>query len=219
MWCIPTLDEEFIERMTDLLNLYAEPYHPQLPVVCLDEKCVELHDETRTVRVTRRGKRLRDYEYKRGGTANVFVITEPKGGRHYGRVTKHRTRRDFAYALKFLAARYPEAITIHLVMDNLNTHTERSLIHTFGRHDGRALWARFTPHYTPKHGSWLDQAEIVISVYARCALGNRRIPDIETLRRITTHFFANRRRQRWMIDWRFTAKDAAEWVKTFRTED
>ena len=218
MWCIPELDDEFVERMEELLNLFGEPYDARLPVVCLDEKSVELHEETRTVRVTRHGRRLRDYEYKRGGTANVFVMTEPRGGRHYCRVTKRRTRRDFALTLKYLAARYPNAITIHLVMDNLNTHNEKSLIETFGRREGRALWARFTPHYTPKHGSWLNPAEIAISVYARSVLRGQRIPTIAALRADTTAFFQRRRREAWKIDWRFTAADSRKWVKTFRTE-
>jgi transposase len=195
MWCIPKLDTKFLERMFDILAVYEQPYDPLLPVVCLDEKCVELRDDVRKP-LRRKGRTYRDHEYQRQGTANVFVMTEPKGGRHYGRVTKRRASSDFAHALKFLAARYPNAVTIHLVMDNLSTHTEIALIKSFGDTVGRRLWARFTIHYTPVHASWLNQAEIAIGILTRTALGGR-IPDLDTLRKRVTPFFRNRRNQRW----------------------
>lgn len=202
--------------MYTVLRLYERRYDPQRPVVCLDEKCVELRGDVRKP-LRKKGCVYRDHEYSRQGTANVFVMTEPKGGRHYGRVTKRRTKADFADAMKFLAARYPDTITIHVVMDNLNTHTEKALIERFGEQRGRRLWGRFTVHYTPKHASWLNQAEIMIGALNRTALGGR-IPDIASLRRRVTPFFRNRRRDGWTISWGFTCEKARAWVKTLLDE-
>ena len=199
--------------MNDLLTLYERPFDAQLPVVCLDEKSVELHADKR--KPLKRSITLRDYEYERHGTANVFMMSEPKGGRHYVQVTKQRTRIDFAECLKWLAAKYKTAITIHLVMDNLNTHNETSLVKAFGEAEGRRLWARFTPHYTPKHASWLNQAEIAISVMSTCALGKTRHPTIESVRNVLISFWRKRRAEKWKINWRFTVKKSKEWLKTF----
>ena len=217
MWCVPTLDDEYKARMYDLLDLYERSYDPFEPVVCFDEKSVELHDEKRAPLRRRSGLR-RDHEYIRRGTANNFMLTEPKGGRHYVRVTQRRTRRDFAHCMKWLAARYPNAVVIHLVMDNLNTHNEKSLTDTFGSIEGSRLWDRFIVHYTPKHASWLNQAEIAISVLSRCCLGRNRIPSIHTLRRLAITFWNKRRRERWTINWRFTTTKAKEWLKFYVSE-
>lgn len=217
MWCIPTIDDEYTARMHDILDLYERSHDPKLPVVCLDEKSLELHGEKhRPIRT--RSAVLRDHEYIRHGTANIFMITEPKGGRHYVRLTTQRTRKDFAHCLKWLASRYPDAVTIHLVMDNLNTHTEKSLIETYGQTHGRRLWARFTVHYTPKHASWLNQAEIAISIMSRCCFGGLCIPDMVALQDIVIPFWAQRRKERWKIDWRFTTKKANLWLNSFMTE-
>ena len=151
MWCVPTLDTAYKERMLDVLDLYEQAHDPLLPVVCLDEKSVELHDERHRPIKSRSGVR-RDHEYIRRGTANIFMLTEPKGGKHYVRVSPRRTRKEFAHCLKWLARHYPKAITIHLVMDNLNTHNEKSLMETFGTEDGRRLWRASlctTPLSTP----------------------------------------------------------------------
>lgn len=217
MWCVPTLDDEYKARMHDVLDLYERAHDPRLPVVCLDEKSVELHDETRLPIRSRSGVR-RDHEYVRRGTANIFVLTEPKGGRHYARITKRRTRRDFAHCLRWLQAQYQDAVTVHLVMDNLNTHTEKSLTDTFGQTEGRRLWARFTVHYTPKHASWLNQAEIAIGVMSRCSIGRARISSIAALRQVVLPFWRKRRKQGWTIDWRFTTAKAKQWFNTFVTE-
>jgi len=217
MWCVPVLDGEYKARMYDLLDLYELPYNPRYPVVCLDEKSVELHDEKRA-RIHRRSGTRRDYEYIRRGTANIFMLTEPKGGRHFARVTKHRKREDFARCLKWLAAQYPDAMKVHLVMDNLNIHTEKSLIETFGPTAGRRLWRRFIVHYTPKHASWLNQAEIAICVMSRCCLARNRIPSLDKLKEHVVPFWAKRRRARWTIDWRFTTSRAKKWVRYFVTE-
>ena len=203
--------------MFDVLELYEQAYDPLLPVVCLDEKSVELHDERYGPIKSHSGTR-RDHEYIRRGTANIFMLTEPKGAKHYVRVTPRRTRKEFAQCLKWLARRYPKALTIHLVMDNLNTHTETSLIETYGAKEGRRLWARFTVHYTPKHASWLNQAEIAISIMQRCCLSKDRLASAAILRQRVIPFWQKRRTQRWTIDWRFTKKKAKVWIKTFGTE-
>ena len=131
------------------------------------------------------------------------------------RVTRGHTKADFAKCLKWLASRYRDAITIHLVMDNLNTHSQNALVETFGPVEGRRIWARFTVHYTPKHGSWLNQAEIAIGVMVRCALGTRRFSTLEAVRDTVTKFWKVRRAERWKIDRRFSVKKAKRWLKTF----
>jgi transposase len=203
--------------MNDVLSVYERPYDPLLPVVCIDEKSVELHGEKRKP-ILKKGVKLVDCEYTRHGTANIFMMTEPKGGHHYARVTERRTREDFAECLKWLESKYSKAVTIHLVMDNLNTHNEKSLIKRFGDKEGRRLWARFTPHYTPKHASWLNQAEIAIGVMARCCIGNQRIVESKTLKKSVTNFWKKRTKERWTINWGFTRKKANEWIRTFGSE-
>lgn len=208
MWCIPHLDEEYVERMEDLLYLYAKPLDSMEPVVCLDEKPVQcLDDKRRTIRV-RNGSYRRDYEYIRRGTANVFCVVEPKAGRHFTRATADRKKPAFARMLQRLTKAYPDVRTIHLVLDNLSTHTKKALTDTFGVSEGEKLWSRFTVHYTPKHGSWLDQAEIEVSIFSRQCLGKRRIGSLRELRAETAAWRARVDRQRLTIDWTFTVADA-----------
>jgi hypothetical protein len=217
MWCVPVLDEAYVAAMTDVLATYERPLHDQVPVVCIDEKCVELRRDVHVKHVTKHGIRRRDAEYERNGTANVFVASEPKAGRHWIRVTKQRRRLDFAEILHEIANDYPNAKTIHLVMDNLNTHNEKSAIARYGEYEGRALWARFTPHHTPKHGSWLNQAEITINLLTRICLRGTRIADIQALNLQTRHFEDRLNQSRWTIDWKWTAADARRWVEINRT--
>ncbi len=217
MWCVPEIDDEYRTRLFNLCDLYERPHDPRVPVVCLDEKCIELRADSRPIQRTRKGL-LRDSDYIRHGTANIFVMTEPKGGRHFARITKRRTALDFAACLKWLAARYRDAVVIDLVMDNLNTHTEKSVIRKYGEREGRRLWARFRVHYTPKHGSWLNQAEIAIGVMSRACLKNQRISSIAALKERVLPFWQKRRDQRWKIDWRFTSKKAKSWLNQFETE-
>lgn len=194
--------------MEALLTLYEKPLDPEEPVVCLDEKPVQcLDDKRQTIRV-RNGSYRRDYEYIRRGTANVFCVVEPKAGRHLTRATPNRKKPAFARMLRRLSRAYPGVRTIHLVMDNLSTHTEKALTDTFGVPDGEALWSRFTVHYTPKHGSWLDQAEIAISIFSRQCLGKRRIGSFSELRAETAAWRKRVDRQRLTIDWKFTVADA-----------
>lgn len=211
MWCVPKLDDEYIERMEDVLNLYERPKNKREPVVCLDERPVVLHDSKRNAIPVRPGREARkDYEYKRCGTANVFCIVAPKLGHHLTHATKDRKRPAFALALQHIAKAFRGTKTIHLVVDNLNTHNERSLIEAFGEPRGKRLWKRFTVHYTPKHASWLNQAEIGISMWSRECLGSRRIPTLELLQRETIIWNARAHAERRCIDWKFTAKKARE---------
>lgn len=208
MWCVPKLDEEFIERMEDILTLYEKPQDAEEPVVCLDEKPVQcLDDKRQTVRV-RNGTVRRDYEYVRRGTANVYCVVEPKAGRHLTKATRNRKQLEFARMLRDIARAYPHARTIHLVMDNLRGHSVTSLEVSFGEDRGRELWSRFTPHYTPKHASWLNQAEIVIGVFAKQCLGTRRIGSLAQLQSETRAWRRRTNRTQVKIDWKFTVRDA-----------
>ena len=154
MWCVAKLDEAYIERMEDVLKVYEKPLTERAPVVCLDEKPVFLQEDTRPSKPMRTGNVARwDYEYKRCGTANVFCAVEPKAGRHFTKVTPTRSSPEFAEFLLNIAAAYPSADTIHLVLDNLSTHTRKAVADWFGEQDGGWLWGRFTVHHTPKHGS------------------------------------------------------------------
>jgi hypothetical protein len=172
MWCVPAIDEQYVERMEDVLELYARPVDPLEPVVCLDERPVVLHDAARPGTPLRPGKIARiDYEYGRRGTANVFCIVEPKTGRRFTHATPNRAGRRFAIAVRKIARRDARATTIHLVMDNLSTHAKSSLVAAYGEATAEQLWSRFTIHYTPKHASWLDAAELEASLVSRECLG------------------------------------------------
>jgi len=183
MWCLPRIDATYLARMDDVLELYEQPYDPQQPVVCLDEKPVSLHGEVRPPEAARPGVvAKRDSEYKRQGTANVFCAVEPRAGRHFTTPTPQRSGAEFAKVLAAIARCYPLARTVHLVVDNLNIHCRKSLTDHFGQDRGTQLWNRFTIHYTPKHGSWLNQAEIEIGLFARQCLGQRRFPNFAALK-------------------------------------
>jgi hypothetical protein len=177
--------------------------------VCLDEKPIVLHADVRPSSPAVSGRETRqDSEYERRGTANVFCAVEPKAGRHFTFATPDRSAFNFAVAVCELALRYPNATTIHLILDNLNTHRRKSLIDTFGAEVGTEIWNRFTVHYTPKHGSWLNPAEIEIGLLARQCLGSRRIPDLPTLRRECRAWNRRVNRQRIIINWRFNRRAA-----------
>jgi len=209
MWCVPRLDEAYIVAMEDVLATYERPYDARNPVVCLDEKPLVLHGEARSGSAARPGRSARrDYEYVRHGTANAFCAVEPKAGRHFAWVTPNRGGSHFAGTLFRLAMAYPEAETIHLVMDNLNIHRQKALVDCFGEEMGAELWSCFTVHHTPKHASWLNQAEIEISLYARQCLGKRRIPDLKTVRRETAAWLRGINREKIKINWNFTRKAA-----------
>ena len=209
MWCVADLNEAYIANMEDVLEVYERPYDPQQPVVCLDEKSVTLHADLRPFSAAKPGREARrDSEYERCGTANVFCGVEPKAGRHFTIATARRTGFQFAQAMLELALAYPDATTIHLIMDNLNIHHRKSLIDAFGEEFGGEIWDRFTAHYTPIHGSWLNQAEIEISLLSRQCLGKRRIPNLKTLRREVRAWNREKNRAQAKINWNFTRKAA-----------
>ena len=224
MWCVPELNDEFIERMEDVLELYARPFKYREPVVALDERPVQLLDDGREGRSMNAGSPRRvDYEYVRRGVANIFCVVEPLTGDRLTHATRNRTGASYARTLAKIAKRFAYAKTIHLVQDNLNTHREKSLIATFGPKEGRRLWRRFTVHYTPKHGSWLNVAEIEASLVSRECLGSRRIGDLSTLRREVTAWRRRASHHSRAIQWKFRVHDARrvfryDGIKTARSE-
>lgn len=195
--------------MEDVLDLYERPHDPREPVVCLDERAVQLHGEKRPASPAKPGKPARfDYEYVRRGTANIFCAVEPLAGKHLMRVTKRRHGAELVQMLTLLTRAYPHARTIHLVMDNLNTHSLTTVVKHCGERQGRALWSRFTVHYTPKHGSWLNQAEIEISVLNRQCMGRRRFDSLEALAPHVLQWSYRVNRERLRFRWRFTTMKA-----------
>ncbi len=213
MWCVAELDEEYIRRMEDILAVYEKPLSEREPVVCIDEKPVGLHAEIRPPQALRPGRvARRDGEYQRCGTANVFCGVQPKAGQYFPKVTDNRSAPQFADYLLDIAIHYPGADTIHLVLDNLSSHTRKAVVDRFGEKAGSWLWDRFTLHYTPKHGSWLNQAEIAIGLFSRQCLGQRRIADRASLRKETRAWSRRMNRRRIPIQWGFTRKKAR---KTF----
>jgi hypothetical protein len=209
MWVVADLDEAYIAHMEDVLELYERPYNPEQPVICLDEKPVTLHADLRPPAAARPGREARrDNEYERRGTANVFCAVEAKAGRHFTFATPDRSASEFAQVAFEIALQYMQAKTIHLVVDNLNIHCCKSLTDLLGTEFGSEIWNRFTVHYTPKHGSWLNQAEIEIGIFARQCLGRRRIPDLRTLRRESAAWNRRANAARTTIRWRFDRKTA-----------
>jgi transposase len=209
MWCVAELDEAYISKMEDVLETYEQPYDPKEPVVCLDEKPVTLHADVRPATPAAPGREARqDNEYERRGTANVFCAVEPKAGRHFTYATPDRSAVQFAQVALDLAIRYPGAETIHLVMDNLNIHRRKSLTDLLGDEIGGEVWGRFTIHYTPTHGSWLNQAEIEIGILSRQCLGTRRIPELKILRREVQAWNRRMNRARTKINWKFDRRAA-----------
>jgi hypothetical protein len=195
--------------MEDVLDLYAEPYKAEQPVVCFDEKPVQLVGETRVPRPVAPGRpALYDYEYRRNGTANIFMAVEPLAGRRHVEVTERRTRLDFAEQMrKLVDVHYPEARCIHVVLDNLNTHEPASLYEAYRAAEARRILRRLCFHHTPAHASWLNMAEIEIGVLSGQCL-KRRIPDSDTLTAETRAWEARRNAARATITWRFTMQDA-----------
>jgi DDE superfamily endonuclease len=210
MWCIGKLTPEYIAKMEDVLDTYEKPYNPREPVVCLDEKSVQLLKDVREPLWMRRPGTIlrRDAEYERHGTANIFCVVEPRAGRHLNTVTAHRKGPATARKMHQIAQAYPKAKTIHLVMDNLHTHREKSLTDYYGKRQGKAIWRRFTPHYTPEHGSWLNQAEIEVGLVSGQCLGKNRVAERSVLRQRVCAYSRWLNRHKTTIDWRFTTRDA-----------
>lgn len=195
--------------MEDVLEVYQRPYDPRFPQVCLDEVSTQLLAHTRQPLPPAPGRAAReDYEYARQGVANVFLCCEPLRGWRSVTVTERRTRRDWARVIQALVdVHYPAAERIVLVLDNLNTHTMGSLYEAFPPAEAWRLAQKLEVHYTPKHGSWLNMAEIELSILRRQCLA-RRIPDQVTLTREAAAWEASRNRQGGTVTWRFTTADA-----------
>jgi hypothetical protein len=209
MWCIGVLNAEYRGRMYDLLELYARPYCEHEPVVCIDEKSKQLLKDARSGLSIQPGVPAKDdYEYVRAGTCNVFVALEPKGKRRVVRVTQQRTKPQFvAFVQRLLERTYRSARKVHLVMDNLNTHFRSSFEQVLGRAPAAALLRRVQFHYTPKHASWLNMAEIEIGILERQCLA-RRLMDRAQVDREVSAWQRRRNTQRRGIEWTFTRQDA-----------
>lgn len=209
MWCIGALSEEYPKRMYELLQLYARPYRAHEPVICIDEKSKQLIRDSRPSLAIKPGVPAKcDYEYVRAGTCNVFVAVEPKGGRRVAEVTERRTKPEFVgFVQRLLEGTYASARIVHLVLDNLNTHFRRCFEQELGRPAARALLRRVRFHYTPKHASWLNMAEIEISIMERQCLA-RHLPDPASARREVKAWERRRNAEHRGIDWTFTRQDA-----------
>lgn len=205
----PGQNAEFVSHMEDVLDVYCRPYDPKRPQVCLDEMSRQLLADTREPLPTAPGQPKRqDYEYRREGTVNLFMCNEPLVGWRHVEVTERRTRVDWAHIIKGLVdVRYPDAEQIVLVMDNLNTHSPASLYEAFPPAEAKRIADKLEIHYTPKHGSWLDMAEIELSVLSRQCLGQR-LPTRETLAKEVAAWETDRNRAGAPINWRFTTADA-----------
>ena len=208
-WCIPKVSADFVAHMEDVLDLNAEPYDPQRPVVCFDETSTQLLAETQPALPPRSGLPLRqDYEYRREGTRNLVLACEPLAGWRQVAVTERRTMQDFARRMRWLADEaYPEAEVIRVVLDNLNTHRRASLYETFPAEKARRIARRPEFHYTPKHGSWLNMAEIEFSVLSRSCL-KQRLSGEDALKREVDALVTERNTVRATINWRFNTRDA-----------
>lgn len=209
MWCIQIIDDIFRERMYDLLDLYQEPYNPKKPIVCVDEKPKQLLDDKRIAIPMKPGSSEKyDYEYIRKGTANIFMAVEIKAGKRMTQVTKRRTIKDFAlFIRKLVDEEYPDAEVIRIVADNLNTHKIQSFFKTFSNDEAKRIQNKIEFHYTPKHGSWLNAAEIEINVMDIECTG-RRVGDIEILIHEVAAWTKRRNDKKKKINWEFTREKA-----------
>ncbi len=208
-WCISQVNADFIWRMEEVLDLYEQPYNPCEPVVCFDERPVQLVSETRTPLPREPGKPKRyDYEYKREGTCNLFAFFQPLAQWRHIKVTDQRTAQDFALCMQYLVdVLFPFAHLIHVVLDNLNTHTPAALYQTFDAVEARRILEKLQFHYTPVHGSWLNMVELELSVLSGQCL-ERRIPSTEELSREVAAWEASRNQAQASVNWRFTNTQA-----------
>lgn len=195
--------------MEHVLDIYKEAYNPSRPVVCMDESPKQLIKETRLPLERKPGSDAKaDYEYERCGMANVFMVNEPLNGKRYVKVTERKTKADWACLIKEIAdEHYPQAEKIRLVMDNLNTHKPSSLYEAFAPQEAKRIWDKFEFIYTPKHGSWLNMAEIELHVLNGQCL-NRRIGDINTMKEEVKAWQQDRNNKDAKINWQFTNDDA-----------
>lgn len=209
MWCIGEMTQEYRCRMSELLALYARPFDPHKPVVCIDEKTLQLLAHGRTPLPASPGVIAKDdYEYVRKGTTNLFVAVEPKAGHRVVSVTEQRGKIDFVeFVTSLLGGAYAAARRVHLVLDNLNIHFRKCFDDVLGRRAADKLLRRVQFHYTPKHASWLNMAEIEIGILNRQCL-DRRLADRQSLRREVAQWQRARNTARKTIEWKFTRQDA-----------
>ena len=207
-WVIPPKQNaDFVANMENVLDVYKRPYSKDFPVVCMDESPKQLIAETRVTDKLKDGTKLIDYEYSRKGVCNIFIANEPLTGKRVVKITERRTKIDWAIFIKEIADHYKHAKKITLVMDNLNTHSPGSFYESFTAEKAKQLWDRFEFVFTPKHGSWLNMAEIELNVLNGQCL-NRRIDNIETVKEEVKAWEEHRNNKEAKINWRFTTKNA-----------
>ena len=209
MWCIAKIDADFVASMEEILDLYELPYDPQKPLVCFDETSKQLIIEKSMPMQTKPGQVVRyDYEYVRNGVRNLFLFFEPLAGYRHLKVTEKRKMTDFARCMRWLVDEaYPHADRIRVVLDNLNTHKPASLYVAFPPAEANRILKHLEFHYTPKHASWLNMAEIEFSVFSRLCL-SQRIPNEQTLIREVKALEVERNNKHATVKWRFTSEDA-----------
>ena len=207
MWCIQKIDDEYRRRMYDILDLYSRN-GKQLHVIAIDEKPKQIVSDRRRAIPMKPGSPERyDYEYTRNGKANILIAVGPRRGKKIAKVTRRRTKKDFALFIMDILQSYPRARKLHLVMDNLNTHLPKSITETFGEETGNIMLSRIEFHHTPKHGSWLNIAEIEINVMdTECT--KRRFQSYEVLEKSVRAWEQRRNRQKSRIKWAFTKEKA-----------
>lgn len=204
----PEQNGSFVANMEMVLDVYKRAFDPRFPVVCMDESPKQLIGEKKIPIPASPGQPAKyDYEYERCGVSNIFMACEPLAGKRMVKITEKKTKKDWSYFLEEIAAQYENAEKITLVMDNLNTHTPGSFYETFQPNKAKALWDRFEFVYTPKHGSWLNMAEIELNVLTGQCL-NRRIDNIEDVRKETEAWQEFRNNKNAKVNWQFTAEDA-----------
>lgn len=209
MWCIAAITSEYRERMYRILDLYNEPYNRGFPVICFDEKSKQILEDSRKPIPLKPGSIAKyDYEYKRNGTCNIFVAVEPKAGKHYIQVTEQRTCADFALFIQWLVdKKYKRAKMIRIVLDNLNTHFEKSLYETFSKQESRRILKKIRFIYTPKHASWLNMAEIEINMMQKECLSRNIGNRTDLAKELKSWGYQNNTNKR-KIYWRFTREKA-----------
>lgn len=214
-WCIPPKQNAaFVAAMEDVLDVYSRPYDKNHPVVCMDEKPVQFFADARKGFRKKNATECYDNDYIRNGTGCIFLFTEPLSGWRYADAQEKRTRKDWAYQIAWLLEKqYPNVEKVVLVMDNLNTHAIASLYEAFEPQEAFSMASRLEIHYTPKHGSWLDIAEIELSALGRQCLGSRRIPDLEALRNELVPWYIDRNKKQRGVDWQFSVDDARTRLK------
>ncbi|MDD4700452.1 MAG: IS630 family transposase [Oscillospiraceae bacterium] len=206
----PEQNAQFVAAMEDVLAVYSRPYNVDYPVVCMDEKPLQLLSDARKSIPVSKGNPVRyDSEYVRNGTCSIFLFTEPLNGWRYACAQERRTKIDWANQIKWLLnEQYPDVKKVVLVMDNLNTHNISSLYEAFEPQEAFALSQRLEIHHTPKHGSWLDIAEIELSALGRQCLGGRRIDNLQDLNTELQAWFVDRNKKQCGVDWQFSTDDA-----------